>query len=438
MKPAVAYLRSLNPGLPRSVQTLQAGALANAFGNGLAIPFLFIFLHNVRGIDLGTAGLIVGTNAAVGLVAGPVIGALIDRVGGRAMLALSLALMAVGYGWYPFVHEPWHGFLASAVAGVGNGGFWPSQSSLTAGLTPPEKRHKAFAVQRVMMNLGIGLGGLTGGLIATTSNPTTFTVLFLLDASTFLVFIAALAFVPEPRRATIPAGERCGSYLDVFRNRVFVAVLTLNFVFIAAGMAQLETFPVYAKNEAGLSERAIGVIWFVNTLVIVLTQLPIAKALEGRRRMRTLTLLGAVWAISWLLVPLAGGLGAGSGAFALLALALAVFALGECLHGTVQAPLVSDLADHDLIGRYMALSAFSWGVGFTVGPAVGGFALQSSPHALWLVAAAVCLGAGFAALVLERSLPAGVRRTPSSPAAASPARRADAAPAAGVATRPSR
>ena len=211
MKPAVAYLRSLNPGLPRSVQTLQAGALANAFGNGLAIPFLFIFLHNVRGIDLGTAGLIVGTNAAVGLVAGPVIGALIDRVGGRAMLALSLALMAVGYGWYPFVHEPWHGFLASAVAGVGNGGFRPSQSSLTAGLTPPEKRHKAFAVQRVMMNLGIGLGGLTGGLIATTSNPTTFTVLFLLDASTFLVFIAALAFVPEPRRASIPAGERRGS-----------------------------------------------------------------------------------------------------------------------------------------------------------------------------------------------------------------------------------
>jgi len=35
------------------------------------------------------------------------------------------------------------------------------------------------------MNLGIGLGGLVGGLIASVSDPTTFTVLFVLDAFTF-------------------------------------------------------------------------------------------------------------------------------------------------------------------------------------------------------------------------------------------------------------
>ena len=61
-----AYLRTLNPPLPTSVKTLQAGALINALGNGLAYPFLFIYLHNVRDIDLATAGLIVGTNSAVG------------------------------------------------------------------------------------------------------------------------------------------------------------------------------------------------------------------------------------------------------------------------------------------------------------------------------------------------------------------------------------
>ncbi|MGH2994910.1 MAG: MFS transporter [Gaiellaceae bacterium] len=421
MKPFAAYVRSLNPRLPRSVQTLQAGGLANSFGNGLAIPFLFIYLHNVRGIDLGTAGLIVGTNAAVGLVAGPLIGTLIDRVGGRRTLALSLLFLAVGFGSYPLVDVAWQGFLASAVAGVGNGGFWPSQSSLIAGLTPPEKRHQAFALQRVMMNLGIGLGGLTGGLIATTSNPTTFTVLFLLDAATFLVFIGALALVPDPPRARRDgAGERPGRYADVFRNRVFVGVLAVNVVFITAGMAQLETFPVYVKNEAGVSEAGIGAIWFVNTAVIVLAQLPIARSLEGRRRMRTLTLLGVVWAAAWLLVPAGGAFLSGTTAFAVLALALAVFAVGECLHGTVQAPLVADLADHRLIGRYMALSAFSWGIGFTIGPAIGGFVLQSSPHALWLGAAAVCLAAGLASLALERALPGRVRLTPSSRLAAQP------------------
>ena len=91
-------------------------------------PFLFIYLHNVRDIDLATAGLIVGTNAAAGLVAGPIIGSLIDRVGGRITLAFGAGFRRRGFGAYAFVEHPWQGFLASAIAGIGNGGFWPSQT----------------------------------------------------------------------------------------------------------------------------------------------------------------------------------------------------------------------------------------------------------------------------------------------------------------------
>ncbi|HEX2496259.1 MAG TPA: MFS transporter [Gaiellaceae bacterium] len=407
-----AYLRTLNPPLPGSVRTLQAGALINAVGNGLAYPFLFIYLHNVRDIDLATAGLIVGTNSAVGLVAGPVIGSLIDRVGGRATLTVSLWLMALGFGGYAFVEHPWQGFLASAIAGIGNGGFWPSQSSLIAGLTPQEQRHQAFSMQRVMMNLGIGLGGLAGGLIATTANPTTFQVLFLADASTFVAYSAVLTRVPVPPRQARPEGRERGGYGEVLRNRVFMSVIALNLVFIGAGMAQLETLPVYAKNEAGLTERGIGVLFFLNTLIIVLAQLPVTRLLEGHRRMRTLGLLGVVWASALLLVPFAGRAVDEWTAALLLALTFSIIAVGECLHGTVQAPLVADLADHSLIGRYMALSAFSWGVGFALGPAIGGLVLSRSPDVLWPAAAAVCLAAGAAALLLERSIPAAARRTP--------------------------
>jgi MFS family permease len=414
VRPLLHYVRSLNPRLPRSIQILQAGGLANAFGNGLAIPFLFIYLHNVRGIDLGTAGLVIGTNGAVSLVSGPVLGALIDRVGGRRTLAFSLLTMAIGYGLYPLVHEPWHAFAAAAIAGIGNGGFWPSQSSLLAGLASEEQRTTAFATQRVMMNLGIGLGGLAGGLIATTSNPRSFEILFALDAATFLVFVGALAFVENPPARPGDAGrhERPGRYVDVLRNRVFVAVLGVNFVFVIAGMAQLETFPAYAKNFAGISETGIGLAFFFNTLVIVLAQLPIAAALRGHRRMPTLAVLGIVWAASWALVPVAGVWLAGAASFALLVVAITLFGVGECLHGTVQGPLVADLADHRLLGRYMALSAWTWSVAFTLGPAIGGYALKHAPHALWLVAGGVCLAAGAAALLLERALPPGVRHTP--------------------------
>jgi MFS family permease len=395
------------------VTTLQVGGLVNAFGNGVVLPFVFIYLHNVRGIALGPVGLIVATNAVVSMVAGPIFGSRIDRFGGKRMLATSLVILTIGYAGYALVHEAWQGFIVAAITGIGMGGFWPSQSTLIAGLTPYDQRTAAFAMQRVVMNLGIGLGALAGGLIATTSSPATFTALFLLDAVTFLVYAAVmLALVPSPTGAggAHPPGAG-GSYRDVLRHRAFLAVIGLNALFIFAGFSGFEVLPVYAKNEAGVTESQIGLVFFVNTAVIVLAQLPIARLAQGRRRMPTLALLGVLWAGAWMLVPLAGSAGAGAAVW-LLIVAMSVFAIGECLHGAVQAPLVVDLSEPRLLGRFMALSALSWQVGFALGPAIGGFALDLSPSGVWFGAAALCLLGGVLALLIEGALPRRARRTP--------------------------
>jgi MFS family permease len=408
----VGFLRSLNPRLPRSVQTLQVGGLANAFGNGIVLPFTFIYLHNVRGMSYAVVGLVLATNAGVSLIAGPVTGALVDRVGGRRMLAASLLFLTAGYSGYALVHRPWQGFLTAAITGIGNGAFWPAQSTLIAGLTPESKRTPAFAMQRVVMNLGIGLGALTGGLIASTAHPRSFELLFGVDGATFIVYLAVLlALVPAvPPRRVEQEGSR--GYAQVLSNRAFRAVIAINTVFIFAGFAGFDLLSVYAKNHAGVNERAIGIVFLVNTLVIVIAQLPVAKLVEGRRRMATFGLLGFVWAAAWLTVPAAGIWLHGTSAAFLLAGAVAVFGLGECLHGSVQAPLVTDLAEPDLIGRYMALSALSWQVGFMLGPAVGGVAIALSPHGTWLAAAAICGANGIVALALEPLVPDRARRTP--------------------------
>ena len=413
MRRLADYVRSLDPRLPRSVWILNLGGLANAVGNGLAFPFLVIYLHNVRGFSLATAGLVLATTGAVSLLCGPAIGVVVDRIGGRATLAGALVFLAFGFGSYPLISEPWHAFLASAVAGVGNAGFWPSQSALMAGLTPQNRRHGAFALQRVTRNLGIGLGGVAGGLIATTANPTSFTVLFLLDAATFLVFVAMLPLVPEPALPDADGAALApGRYRDVLRHRVFLGIVVLNVLFVTAGYAQFELLPVFAKNEAGVTEAGIGVIFFVNTLVIVLAQFPVSKALEGRRRMPALATMTVLWALAWVVVFLGGHwLEAVSAAVAFGAAAV-VFGLGECFQGPVQGALVADLAPPRLRGRYMAVSTISWDIGFIVGPAVGGFVLGAEPLALWPLAALVCLFAGAGALVLDRCLPGHLRLTP--------------------------
>lgn len=406
-------VRTYFPPLPRAVVTLQAGALVNAFGNGLVLPFLLIYLHNVRGIALGPVGLIVGTGAVTSIVAGPLFGTLIDRFGGRRMLAASLAILTAGYAAYPLVHEAWQGFLVAGVTGIGVGGFWPAQSTLTAGLTDASQRPAAFAVQRVVMNLGIGLGALAGGIIAAGGSPGSFQALFLLNAATFFAYAALmLTLVPAPEigAGAHPPGE-AGTYRDVLRQRPFVAVVGLNALFIFAGFAGLELLPVYAKNEAGVSETQIGLVFFANTVAIVLAQLPIARLAQGRRRMLVLAALGVLWAAAWAIVP-AAGTQTGAAATLVLVAAIVVFAIGQCLHGAVHAPLVADLAEPRLLGRYMALSALSWQLGFALAPALGGFALALSPNGMWLGAAALCALGGALALLVEGTLPSRARRTP--------------------------
>ena len=82
------------------------------------------------------------------------------------------------------------------------------------------------------------------------------TLLFLIDALTFLVF-AVVLLVPEPDVAHDADDGRIG-YLDVLRDRIFLGLMALNVVFVAAGYAAFELLPVFAKNEAGVSERGIG------------------------------------------------------------------------------------------------------------------------------------------------------------------------------------
>jgi MFS family permease len=392
---------------------LLCGSFANAFGNGVVFPFFLIYLHNVRDIPLGTAGLVLAVSGIASLVGGPIAGAMVDRIGAKGMLVFAMLASIVGFGGLIFVRDAPQAFALAIVIGLANGAFWPSHASLVAALTERESRHNAYAMQRVLNNLGIGLGGLVGGVIATTSDPRTYELLFVIDAVTFVIYLGLLGFVSSPpRHPREHDGARHG-YRRVLADHTFLGVVLLNAAVMGIGFALLgDLFPAYAKNEAGVSETAIGLIFLANTLVIVIAQLPVARMLEGRRRMVAYAVEGVIWAFSWLTVAVAGVWFFGTDAAVLFGVAFGVFAIGECFHGTVKNALTADLARPGLLGRYMALDAAGIVVGNAVGRAGGGFMLASAPNLLWVVAAFVALAGGAYALVLERFLPADIRRTP--------------------------
>jgi MFS family permease len=410
------YLRSLDPRLPREVYVLEAGALVNAFGNGVVLPFLLIYLHNVRGISFGLAGLAAAEQSAAALVSGFVAGTLSDRIGPKRVLLGALAVMTVAFALMPAIRVAWHAFAIYALWGLGSGSFWPSQSALLAGLTPPQRRAPAYALQRLAMNVGVALGGIAAGFVASVRHPGSFTVLFVLDCATFVAYMVVLARVRPPELHDERLG---GSWLAVARDRVFTAFTVLNAAFMAAAISlMVELLPAFAKNVTRVNERQVGVVFALDAIGIALFQLPIVKLAQGRSRMRGLALMGALWALSLAGVWAAGAWTRATVAFGILAFAMVVFAIGECLHGAIHAPLSVDLAPPQLVGRYLAAASLSWQVGWIVGPAVGGFALQHGPLLLWPAAAALNVACAGAALALERRLPPAVRLTPVEPLAA--------------------
>ena len=380
--------------LPTATRRVILANSLSALGNGFTLPFLVIYLHEVRGLSLVLVGVVVATTAVVGLFAGPVAGALIDSLGARRMLLAALAAATVGSLVLADVHSAWQAFVAAGLMGLAGSTLWSGISALVAFTTPPELRQRAFGVEFQLLNAGIGIGGICGGLLADTGRPSTFVLLYVVDAASYVVCGLVLLSLrglgrpsaPEPADAEASGP---GGYREVLGDRTFVRLCGLTFLAAACGYVQLEAgFPAFARGYAEVSTFVIGVAFAVNTLVIVLAQMLVLRYLHGRRRNHVLALVGVIWSAAWLITGAAGLLPGTVTASVLVGFSLGVFALGETLWQPTSSTLLNELAPPHLRGRYNALGGLMWQSAGVVGPPVAG-ALLGAGLAVWWVALVV-------------------------------------------------
>ena len=394
-------------GLSRELWIVEFGIFVNYLGYGAVLPFEVIYLHDGRGFSLSVAGLVVGMLTAVAVLTAPLAGRLIDRFGARTTAIGGGVALAAGYAGLAFSESPVMAFAAAALAGAGNGALNPSQSTLLVSLAAPELRHRATAVSRVAGNAGIGIGGALGGVIAA-NGLTGFVALFLINAFTYLVYVAVLvALVHEDARPEPIAG----GYRIVLRDRAFMQLALTNVAIIAVGWGVFTwLLPPYARNQLGISARLIGLLLLANAAAVVVAQVPIARLAEGRRRVVMMAIAATIFVGACLLAVSADL--ARSTAYAALVVAVVAVGVGECFHTSTLMPLVADLAPAGLRGRYMASMGLSWWIGLALAPTIGLQLLSVSPAAAFLAAAVVAMAAGASALALERRLPEASRLTP--------------------------
>ncbi len=373
--------------LPRNARIMLLGIALSALGNGLVLPYTFIYFHNIRGFPIAVAGLIASYGAFSSLVISPLVGNLIDKWGPKPVLIVSLIVSSLGFSLLSQVKTIPQAFFVTTICSVGQAAMWPSQNAISTELTPEHLRERIFGAQFAMLNLGIGIGGLVSSLVVTLDNARTFEILFIGDGMSYLVYLCVvLTLRGVGRRSASERIERAkleGGWADVVADKTFVKFWFVAMFATLLSYSQLEVgFTAFATSISALQPRDLAWAYAVNTLVIAAFQLWVNKKLLLMKRKTAMALAVLFWAVAWVALA-ASGLIKGA-ALAFVIICQLIFAFGEMIWSPILPSVVNQLAPEHLRGRYNAAGANAWQIALIGGPAIAGSLLGVGAHWYWL------------------------------------------------------
>ena len=352
----------------------------------MVLPFLTLYLTIERGFQPASAGLALTVYGLCAIVTAPLAGRFSDRFGGLKIMKLSLILSGLILFVFPFANSLAGIFVVCGLWAFATEAFRPPSMAIIGDLAGPERRKAAFALSRLAINLGMSIGPVIGGFLAMRS----YRLLFVVDGSTSLLAGLLLALLPwrtlhRDNKALLAAArnETEGSkpalrYSDVLKDRRFtyflLAMLPIELVFFQP----LAAMPLFLVRELQMTEAGIGLLFAINTVIIIIVEVPLNMAMANWQHRYALA-LGA------LLV------GLGFGALILIdgvfgaAITVVIWTFGEMIFLPASAAYVSDIAPREQSGAYMGLYTMGFSVALAVGPWLGTAIMERfGASAVWM------------------------------------------------------
>ncbi len=385
---------------PRAVWMMALCNLILWTGRGIVIPFTVIYFSQIVGLSASVVGAGIAASGLGGIAFVMLVAGQIDRRGGHPVLLVCMSVIALATLGYPWATNVWLFLLVTVVLTFASQLYWPSSDATIASITDPSRVAEAMSILRVANAVGIGAGGFIGGALAAGGGMSEYRIVFLTSAA--MVGSAALLVWRTVPSIVLPSKSESGahgSWSDVTPDRTFLYALVILFTLVFGFTQITMSVPAFLRAEAGIGEGTIGLLFTMNTIVVVLTQIPITARINRRHVARPLALGAVFWATSfaWFLATPFLGVPAAVAAFLM-------FTAGELLFMPITAIIPVRLAPVHLRGRYFSLSSVVWGGSYSLAALVGGIALDlPNPALLWPVMIALMLVGGIGALRLQRS-----------------------------------
>lgn len=359
--------------IPRSVWLLSLATLINRSGT-MVLPFLAIYMNRKIGVTPTAAGMVLMVYGLGALLTSPFVGKLADKVGSLTVMRLSLIFTGLMIVLYSFITDYNLIIVVTFVWAVISEAFRPANLSLISFETSTEQRKTAFALNRLAINLGMSIGPVIGGFLTQID----YSLLFYVNGASsilsgiFLSFVKIESQSKESRNETAELRESLTpdkNKFSILSDKRFLffmlALIPVNLVFFQF----LGGLPLYIVNELRYTEATFGILMSINTVMIVLIEVPLNNAMANWDDRKSMV-LGS------LLAALGFGMMALSSSIVWLVLTIVIWTFGEMIFFPSSASYSTIISPEEKRGEYMGYYQMVFSFAFMFGPWLGAVILD--------------------------------------------------------------
>jgi predicted MFS family arabinose efflux permease len=281
-----------------------------------------------------------------------------------------------------------------------NESFRPANASAIAHYSTPQNRTQSFALVRLAINIGWGIGSAVGGFLASIN----YKLLFWVDGGTnigaaILLFLILPKVTLAQQRVQPKHSEVPKQIQSPYKDKVFLFFTAFKILFAIAFFQFFTTVPLFFNEKLHLSEFWIGVIMAMNGVLIGLVEMVIVFKLEGKKPYLTLMKYAAIlMALSFfvLLFPNVNGL-------LIASLCVLIMTIAEMVGMPFMNTFYIARTNESNRGQYAALYTMAWSAAQVFGSSGGSkLAAEFGYTTLWWVMMAICLIAAFGYFKLQK------------------------------------
>jgi MFS family permease len=397
-------LSSLISRYPRQFWLMFFGMLISTVGTSMIWPFLLVYVGKRVEAPLTVTASLLTLNSAMGLLASFTGGPLIDRLGRKWIMVISLAMNGIAYLFMGSANSIFEYAILLSITGSFNPLYRIGADAMMADLIPPEKRPDAYALLRLSNNLGIAIGPAIGGFLAASTYSLAFYIaaLGLCSYSLLLAFFAHETLpikTQQSQPGQLPVKlqkEKLGGYVSILNDLPYMGfILAFTLVSMCASLVWI-LLPVFATETYDIPMQLYGLIPTTNAVMVVTLQLFVTRYTKKYSNLPVIAIGAsfytiAVGAVAWM-----------SG-FPGFLTCMIIMTMGELIMVPTSSTYVANLAPVDKRGRYMSLYALTWGVASGIAPVFGGFLNDTiGPQAIWYGGALIGMTSVLSFLLLAR------------------------------------